>query len=62
MWVTARRCDFRPVPSARGDTILFMLIDGQVGSLLMKFKPPFMSQCASEVACVWCVILCDGGL
>ena len=30
----------------RGDTIVFMLIDGQVGSLLMKFKPPFMCVCA----------------
>lgn len=28
-------CDFRPIPSARGDTILFMLIDGQVGCLIM---------------------------
>lgn len=46
--ITAGGCDFRPVPSARGDTILFTLIDGQVGSLIMKFKPPFMPQCASE--------------
>lgn len=53
VWLKARRCDFRPVPSARGDTILFMLIDGQVGSLIMKFKPPFMPQC------VWGLRVCD---
>lgn len=47
--IQACGCDFRPVPSARGDTILFTLIDEQVGSLIMKFKPPFMPQCASEV-------------
>lgn len=54
---TSQDVDYRPILSARGDTILFMLIDGRVGSPLMKFKP-FMSKCVSEVACVCSVWFC----
>lgn len=55
VWMTARNCDCRLLPSV----LSLLLIDGQVGSLIMKFESPFRSECGFE-GCVCCVILCNG--